>query len=84
MTLTKNQLLQVQQAVGYAVMFAQTEELTAEFALLKIDIDEAVIRMQSNKTRQAEHNKIGCPFKYCDSNPKCEGICRYKSKPQQS
>jgi len=34
MELTKRQLLTMQQAVGYAVMYAKTEIETAEFSLL--------------------------------------------------
>jgi len=77
MELTWSQLLLSQQALGYAVMYAKTEHETAEFALLKIDIDEAIIRKKYADEKQKEHDKMGCPFKYCDSNPPCEGKCRY-------
>lgn len=77
MRLSWGQLLTAQQAVGYAVMFAKTEEETAKFALLKIDIDEAVIRAKAYKEKNDLHERMDCPFKYCDSNPKCEGKCRY-------
>jgi len=76
MKLTWSQLLTAQQALAYAVMYAKTEHETAEFALLKLDIDEAIIRKKIYK----EHDKMGCPcvpFNYCDSIPKCEGKCRY-------
>lgn len=79
MELTWSQLLLTQQALGYAVMYAKTEHETAEFALLKIDIDEAIIRKKYADEKKAEHDKMGCPFNYCDSNPKCEGKCRYAS-----
>lgn len=55
------------------------KEVLAEFALLKIDIDEAIIRKKYADEKKAEHDKMGCPFNYCDSNPKCEGKCRYAS-----
>lgn len=77
MDLSKNQMLKVQQALGYAVMFAKTEQETAEFALLKIDIDEALIRQYEAEKRQIIQDAMDCPFKYCDSKPKCEGKCRY-------
>ena len=82
MKLTWSQLLTVQQAVGYAVMYAKTESETAEFALLKIDIDEAIIRKKYQDEKQGHHDKKGCPFQYCDSNPICEGKCRYNLNPQ--
>ena len=77
MKLTWSQLLTAGQALGYAVMYAKTEHETAEFALLKVDIDKAIIRQKFHDERKAEHDKMGCPFKYCDSNPKCIGKCRY-------
>lgn len=79
MQLSKRQLLLMSQAVGYAVMYAKTEHETAEFALLKLDIDEAIIRQKAAEDRQKEHDKMGCPFNYCDSKPKCVGKCRYAS-----
>lgn len=79
MELTWKQLLLAQQALGYAVIYAKTEQETAEFALLKIDIDEAIIRKNYADLEKAKHDKMGCPFNYCDSNPKCEGKCRYAS-----
>lgn len=77
MKLTWSQLLTAQQALAYAVIYAKTEHETAEFALLKLDIDEAIIRKKVYQETQNEHDKMGCPFNYCDSNPKCEGKCRY-------
>ena len=77
MDLSKRQLLTAQQALGYAVMYAKTEHETAEFALLKLDIDGMLIRQAAAEQREKEHEKMGCPFNYCDSNPKCEGKCHY-------
>jgi len=79
MKLTKRQLLTAQQAVRFAVICSKTESETAEFALLKLDIDEALIRMEAEEKRKAEHDKMGCPFYYCDSNPPCKGKCHYAS-----
>ena len=77
MRLTWSQLLTAQQALGYAVMYAKTEQETAEFALLKIDIDEAIIRAKVYKEKNDLHERMDCPFMYCDREPKCEGKCRY-------
>jgi len=77
MRLTWGQLLTAQQALGYAVMYAKTEHETAEFALLKLDIESEIIRAKEYKEKNDLHERKDCPFKYCDSNPKCEGKCRY-------
>lgn len=77
MKLSKKQLLTAQQAFGYAIMYAKTEHETAEFALLKLDIDGALIREEAEENRLQEHNKLVCPFKYCDSDPPCVGKCHY-------
>lgn len=77
MKLTKRQMIVAQQALGYAVMFAKTEGETAEFALLKFDVETALIKENEAEEKQREHEKKGCPFQYCDSNPPCEGKCRY-------
>ena len=79
MEISKRQLLLMQQAIGYAVMYAKTEHETAEFALLKLDIDGMLIRMKAAEHRQRNHENKGCPFNYCDSTPECEGKCRYAS-----
>lgn len=77
MELSKRKLLTAQQALGYAVMYAKTESETAEFALLKLDIDGALIRIDAAEKRKAEHDKMGCPFHYCDNMTPCKGKCRY-------
>ena len=77
MELSKRQLLSLQQALGYAVVYAKTEQETAEFALLKLDIDVAIIRMKASEERKAEHGKMGCPFHYCDSKPPCKDKCHH-------
>lgn len=78
MKLTKRQLLTAQQAFGYAIMYAKTESETANFALLKLDIDSALITIEADEQRKIEHDKKECPFHYCDSNPPCKVKCRYK------
>jgi len=77
MKLNKKQLLIAQQAMGYAIMYAKTEIETAEFALLKLDIDGSLIRMASESQRKLKHDRMDCPFQYCDSNPPCDDKCRY-------
>lgn len=84
MNLNKRQLKITQQALGYAVMYAKTEQETAEFALMKLDIDEALIRIEIPTSQvatglPASTSLDGCPFHYCDKNPKCEGNCRYNN-----
>ena len=75
MKLTKRQLITAQQAFGYAVMYAKTESETAEFALLKMDIEKELIKSEQLEAQQAEHDTMGCVFNYCSQNPKCEGKC---------
>lgn len=77
MELTYSQLLTVKESLSYAVLFAKTEHETAAFSLLLIDVQDSLIRESLNISNKERHDKMGCPFKYCDSNPKCEGKCRY-------
>ena len=58
MTLTKSQIATAQQALGYAVMYAKTEYETAEFALLKLDIDGAIIRQVELEKQQSRHDTV--------------------------
>ena len=62
MELKGRNLLIAQQALGYAVMYAKTESETAEFALLKLDIDGALVREEAEKQKKIEHAKTGCPI----------------------
>lgn len=78
MEIKGTRLKTLQQALGYSVMFAKTESETAEFALLKLEVDSAINKEQLLKTQQEEHDKMGCPYMYCSSNPKCKGKCRYQ------
>lgn len=77
MKLNKKQLLVAQKALGYSIMYAKTESETAEFSLLKLDIDGALIRIEAEEYRKVQHNKMECPFNYCDANPQCVGKCHY-------
>jgi len=81
MNLTRSQLLTAQQALGYAVMYAKTEYETAEFALLKLDIDSSIIRQ--DEAKRIYGSLDGCPFVYCDSTAKCEGKCHYAKDPHE-
>lgn len=49
MELSNYEIKSLQQALGYAVMFAKTEEETAEFAMLKIKVDGEIIRRNFKK-----------------------------------
>ena len=76
---TKKQKLElVKNALQYAVLNARTESETAEFALLLLDVQSAIVR-EAEQEKHVETLKSldKCPFHYCDSNPKCEGKCRY-------
>lgn len=75
--LSNHEVRQLGQALSYAVMYAKTEEETAEFAMLKIKVEGEVVRREESVRHKAEHDKMGCPFKYCDSNPPCKVKCRY-------
>ena len=70
------------QALRYAVMYSLTEAETAEFAMLKVKVDVAIVAEQERIMREVEHKKMNCVFKYCSQNPKCEGTC-YLNKTQQ-
>lgn len=70
----------LQQALGYAVVFAKTEAETAEFALMKLEIEGLMIRKNELAKAQAEHDKKGCVFQYCAYTPKCEGKCQNNSE----
>jgi len=75
--LSNHEVKQLGQALSYAVIYAKTEEETSEFAMLKIKVEGEILRREESVKRKAEHDKMGCPFQYCDSNPKCKGKCRY-------
>lgn len=79
MEMTDEQLRCMQQAVGYAIMYARTEEETAAYALLKLDLDSESRRRSEIADLVARHEAMGCPFNYCDSNPPCIGTCRYNA-----
>lgn len=78
MELKKSKLETVKNALQYAVIYAKTEVEEAEFALLLLDVQSAIIHEQEQEKRIEELKSLdGCVFHYCDSNPKCEGKCRY-------
>ncbi len=77
MELSNHEMRQLGQALSYAVMYGQTEEETAEFAMLKVKVNGEIVRREESAKRKAEHDKMGCPFHYCDSNPPCKEKCRY-------
>jgi len=76
----KEKLETIKNALQYAVLNAKTEQETAEFALLLIDVEFFIIR---DKEREKYLNTLssleGCPFNYCDSKPKCENNCRHNN-----
>ena len=76
--LSKQELEALGQALSYAVMNAPTEHETAEYAMLKVKVEGEITRIKLIDEQNEKHAWLGCPFKYCDSNPKCEGKCRYQ------
>lgn len=78
MKIEKSKLQTIEQALQIAVMYAKTESYTAEFALLLLDVQSAIIQeAEQDKRIEALKSLEGCPFHYCDSNPKCDGKCIY-------
>lgn len=73
--LFNHELNMLDQALGYAVMYAKTEEETAEFAMLKLKVSNAIEIEKELAIKKALHDKMFCVFKYCSQNPKCEGTC---------
>lgn len=81
MKLEKHKLETVKNALQYAVMSAKTESETAEYALLLLDVQTAIVEEKERDIRLEKLKSLeGCVFHYCDSNPKCEGKCRYDNK----
>jgi hypothetical protein len=79
MKLSNHEVKALGQALSYAIVYAKTESETAEFALLKVKVEGEIVRREQVAQAEAEHEKMNCPFRYCDSNPKCEKHCRYNS-----
>lgn len=76
--LSEHELHQLGQALSYAIINAKTESETAEFAMLKVKIEGEIVRHRELKNYIDTIKSLEvCPFKYCDSNPKCTGKCRY-------
>lgn len=75
--LTNQELHALGQALSYAVINSTTESETAEFAMLKVKIEKEIIIVKETEKRNEKHAWLGCPFKYCDSNPPCKDKCRY-------
>jgi hypothetical protein len=55
-----------------ALSYANTEAETAEFAMLKVKVNSAIVKEQQNTLQKKAHDKMNCIFKYCNQNPKCE------------
>ena len=76
MEFKKSKLELVKNALQYAVWNAKTESETAEFALVLLDVQSAIVR-EAEHEKQIEKLKSldGCVWHYCAYNPKCEGKC---------
>ena len=78
MELKKSKLLLVKDALIYGTMFSKSESETAEFALLLVEVTGKIEEeKQQEKYVETLKSLDGCPFHYCDRNPKCDGKCRY-------
>lgn len=78
MEFKKSKLETIKNALQYAVLNAKTESEEAEFALLLIDVQTGIVKEKELQKRIDEIKSLeGCPFRYCDSNPKCSSKCRY-------
>lgn len=73
--LFQHELKMLEQALGYAVIYAKTEEETAEFAMLKVKVSTAIETEKQLAIKKELHSKMNCPFQYCSQKPKCEGTC---------
>lgn len=76
MKFKKSNLVIVRNALQYAVVNAKSEQESAEFALLLLDVETSIIE-EAEKEKRLEKLKSleGCIFKYCAYSPKCEGKC---------
>jgi hypothetical protein len=78
MVIKKHKLEMVKNALQYGVLYAKTESEEAEFALLLIEVQKTIEEEKDQEIRIGKLKSLdGCPFHYCDSNPKCENKCRY-------
>lgn len=78
MEFKKSKLETVKNALQYAVMYAKTESETAEFGLLLVDVQVAIVEEAEQEKRIEKLKSLdGCVFKYCAYNPKCEGKCTH-------
>ena len=76
MEFKKSRLQTVRNALKVGVMYAQSEHFTAEFALLLVEVEAAIIEEKAQDIRLEKLKSLeGCVFKYCAYNPKCEGKC---------
>ncbi|WP_421977829.1 hypothetical protein [Roseivirga seohaensis] len=78
MKLIDRDLELIKEALGYGVMFSNSEAETAEFVLLKMKVEKGIHEDEELKKRIKELSSLeGCPFRYCDINPACKGKCRH-------
>lgn len=76
MDIKKHKLETVKNALQYAVINAKTEMETAEFAMLLVDVQVAIIEEAESEKRVEELKSLpGCVFVYCGNRPKCVGMC---------
>ncbi|MEI7736505.1 MAG: hypothetical protein WCI49_13625 [Ferruginibacter sp.] len=54
MDLSNHELIQIGQALSYAVIYGKTEKEIAEFAMLKITVEEEIIRLYSKRLSELQ------------------------------
>ena len=78
MEIKKAKLETIKNALQYGMLFSNDEAETAEFALLLNEVQVGIIQDAGQEVLIKEiYSLHGCPFHYCDSNPKCKDKCRY-------
>ena len=78
MEIKKAKLETIKNALQYGMLFSNDEAETAEFALLLNDVQVVIVKEEEEEKRcKSLESFDGCPFFYCDTNPKCENKCKY-------
>lgn len=78
MEFNKSKLETIKSALMYAVMYAKTEQETAEFSIMLVDVEGKIAEEAETEARVKQYESLpGCVFKYCGYQPKCEGKCTH-------
>lgn len=77
MKIEKSRLVTVKNALQYAALYAKTQSETAEFAIMCVEVESAILKEKETEAMIAEQRRKGCVFNYCDSMPSCKDKCKY-------